>query len=58
MVTVDGINESTVVSLNMDYSNKKIKFKINAAVQKETPQVILILKKIFSKLSFVSLHPT
>ena len=23
----------------MDYTNKKIKFKINAAVQKETPQV-------------------
>jgi len=32
----------TSVGLNMDYSNKKIKFKINAAVQKETPQVMII----------------
>ena len=30
----------------MDYSNKKIKFKINAAVQKETPQVTLFLDLI------------
>lgn len=37
-VNVDGINESSTVSLNMEYANKKIKFKINAAVQKETPQ--------------------
>lgn len=35
---IEGLNQETVVHLNMEYSNKKIKFKINAAVQKETPQ--------------------
>lgn len=33
------LNESTVITLNLNYSNKRTKFKINAAVQKETPQV-------------------
>jgi len=36
--SVEKLEESTVISLNMEYTNKKIKFKINAAVQKETPQ--------------------
>ena len=35
----EDLNESTVISLNLNYSNKRTKFKINAAVQKETPQV-------------------
>jgi cullin 2 len=39
----ENINENTVLSLNMDYSNKRTKFKINAAVQKETPQVKFLL---------------
>ncbi|CAF0772886.1 unnamed protein product [Brachionus calyciflorus] len=32
------INENTLVTLNFNYSNKRTKFKINAVVQKETPQ--------------------
>jgi len=32
------ITETTQITLNMEYSNKRTKFKINAAVQKETPQ--------------------
>lgn len=32
------LTDSTQITLNMDYSNKRTKFKINAAVQKETPQ--------------------
>lgn len=36
-----GITESTVLTLNLEYTNKRTKFKINAAVQKETPQVFL-----------------
>lgn len=32
------LSDSTQITLNMDYSNKRTKFKINAAVQKETPQ--------------------
>ena len=32
------VNENSVIVLNMDYSNKRTKFKINAVVQKETPQ--------------------
>ena len=38
------LTESTKITLNMDYSNKRTKFKINAAVQKETPQVTKITK--------------
>lgn len=36
------LTESTKITLNMDYSNKRTKFKINAAVQKETPQVYFL----------------
>jgi len=32
------LNESSTVSLNSEYSNKRTKFKITVAVQKETPQ--------------------
>lgn len=37
------ITENSVLSLNMIYSNKRTKFKISAAIQKETPQVCLCL---------------
>lgn len=30
---------SSIVTLNKDYTNKRTKFKITAAIQKETPQV-------------------
>ena len=32
------ITENTSITLNLNYSNKRTKFKINAAIQKETPQ--------------------
>merc|ERR1719348_2505755 len=34
------MEESTVFSLNMDYQNKRTKFKITAAVTKETHQEV------------------
>jgi cullin 2 len=34
----DEINENTIITLNLEYSNKRTKFKILSAVQKETPQ--------------------
>lgn len=37
--TNEELTETTQITLNMDYSNKRTKFKINAAIQKETPQV-------------------
>ncbi|RNA16621.1 Cullin-2 [Brachionus plicatilis] len=34
----EDLNESTVITLNLNYFNKRTKFKINAAIQNETPQ--------------------
>ncbi|XP_045466158.1 cullin-2 [Harmonia axyridis] len=34
------LTEATVLCLNMDYSNKRTKFRITAAVQKESPQEV------------------
>jgi cullin 2 len=36
--TVEVFQPSTVISLNMDYSNKRTKFRINNTIQKETVQ--------------------
>ena len=36
------LNEQSLILLNNDYSNKRTKFKITAAVQKDSPQVFLI----------------
>lgn len=33
------VKETSVFTLNMNYSNKRTKFKITQSVQKETPQV-------------------
>ena len=33
------INEQSLIVLNNEYSNKRTKFKITAAVQKDSPQV-------------------
>lgn len=33
------VTQESVFSLNMTYANKRTKFKITAAIQKETPQV-------------------
>jgi cullin 2 len=33
------LNEQTRVRLNYDYANKRTKFKVTAAIQKEAPQV-------------------
>jgi cullin 2 len=38
--TDDELNEQSLILLNNDYSNKRTKFKITAAVQKDSPQVI------------------
>jgi hypothetical protein len=48
-VNTDVLSETTQIFLNMEYTNKKIKFKINAAVQKETPQVINFFEIIIFK---------
>lgn len=34
------VNEKSILSLNLSYSNKRTKFKIMAAIQKETPQEV------------------
>lgn len=34
------LEDSAVVNLNLDYSNKRTKFKISAALQRETPQEV------------------
>lgn len=37
---LENMNDSTVLSLNMNYSNKRTKFKISAVIQRETPQEV------------------
>ncbi len=32
------MEDSTLVKVNLDFSNKRTKFKITAALQKESPQ--------------------
>lgn len=34
------LDEATEIKLNFDYSNKRTKFKITAALQRETPQEV------------------
>lgn len=36
----EALDDETEVKLNLDYSNKRTKFKITAALQKETPQEV------------------
>ncbi|XP_014679052.1 PREDICTED: cullin-2-like [Priapulus caudatus] len=36
----ESLNENSILTLNMSYSNKRTKFKISAAIQKETPQEV------------------
>lgn len=36
----EALDDDTEVKLNLDYSNKRTKFKITAALQKETPQEV------------------
>lgn len=36
----ESLDDETEVKLNLDYSNKRTKFKITAALQKETPQEV------------------
>lgn len=38
--TPDQFEGSTEIKLNLDYSNKRTKFKITAALQRETPQEV------------------
>ena len=47
------ITDKTSFSLNMQYTNKRTKFKITAAVMKETPQVgVGLIKNIFTNVKF------
>lgn len=36
----EALEDGTEVKLNLDYTNKRTKFKITAALQKETPQEV------------------
>lgn len=40
MFHLQQITKDSVVKLNKEYNNKKTKFKISGAVQKETPQEV------------------
>lgn len=40
LTTSEIFSDETVISLNMDYSNKRTKFRITAVPQKETPQEV------------------
>lgn len=44
--------DDTEIKLNFDYSNKRTKFKITAAIQKETPQEVGFSKD--KRLRFIS----
>ena len=39
-VNTDSLNQQSVISLNLKYTNKRTKFRIAGTVQKETPQEI------------------
>lgn len=38
--STEQLDDATEIRLNLDYSNKRTKFKISAALQRETPQEI------------------
>lgn len=40
LATSDQMEGATEIKLNLDYSNKRTKFKITAALQRETPQEV------------------
>lgn len=40
LASSEQLDNATEIKLNMDYSNKRTKFKITVAMQKETPQEI------------------
>ena len=50
----EDINEISVIALNNEYSNKRTKFKITAAVQKDSPQVRSSILETFYK-NFINL---
>lgn len=37
-VSLQKIEDSSVLSLNLEFTNKRTKFKITASMQKESPQ--------------------
>lgn len=43
LTTSEAFADDTIISLNMAYSNKRTKFRITAALQKETPQEVIRL---------------
>jgi cullin 2 len=45
----EDISEISVIELNNEYSNKRTKFKITAAVQKDSPQVRSISETFYYK---------
>lgn len=40
LASSEQLEDSTEIKLNLDYSNKRTKFKITAALQRETPQEV------------------
>uniref|UniRef100_T1GVC2 Cullin neddylation domain-containing protein n=1 Tax=Megaselia scalaris TaxID=36166 RepID=T1GVC2_MEGSC len=40
LATSEFFSDNTIISLNLEYSNKRTKFRITAALQKETPQEV------------------
>lgn len=42
LATSEFFSDNTIISLNLEYSNKRTKFRITAALQKETPQEVYI----------------
>lgn len=47
LTTSENFSDETVISLNMDYSNKRTKFRITAISQKETPQEVSFLLSLY-----------
>lgn len=48
----DNFSDDTVISLNMEYSNKRTKFRITAVSQKETPQEVSCFLFISEKVIY------
>lgn len=40
LCSTEQLEDATEIRLNLDYSNKRTKFKISAALQRETPQEV------------------
>ena len=41
LISGDSLGTDSVISLNLKYTSKRVKFKIAGTVQKETPQAVI-----------------